>query len=267
MEFNTFYGFTATPFTRNVPADKLYSTEEFQESLGRLRYASEHQLFALVTGDCGTGKTTLIRKLASILDDKKYRLLYLSDSKLTPRNFYHGLLDQLGCESHFYRGDAMRQLHRQTSLLLGMQGLHLVVTVDESHLLSKAMLEEIRFLLNVKMDSESPLALILVGQSELWECLSLQAYTAVRQRIDIRCRVPHLRRDQTARYIASSLENVKCTAGIFSDSAISAIYQYSAGTVRLINKVCTQCLFYGAQKHQRILDDHIVSRVVKGDLS
>ena len=100
--------------------------------------------------------------------------MYLADSKLTPRHFYKGLLEQLGCEAKFYRGDAKRQLHREIELMKGIHKLQPVVIVDEAHLLDREMLEEVRFLLNFKMDSESPMALILVGQSELWDKFQLR---------------------------------------------------------------------------------------------
>ncbi|NLD67174.1 MAG: ATP-binding protein, partial [Crenarchaeota archaeon] len=130
--------------------------------------------FAVVSGDCGTGKTTTIRKFRDSLDASKYMVMYLSDSKLTPRHFYKGLLEQLGCEAKFYRGDAKRQLHREIELLRGIHNLLPVVVVDEAHLLDKEMLEEVRFLLNFKMDAQSPMALILVGQNELWDRLHLR---------------------------------------------------------------------------------------------
>jgi len=143
----------------------------------------------VLTGDCGSGKTTIIRKLKENLEQSKYQLLYLADSKLTPRHFYKGLLEQLGCEAKFYRGDAKRQLHREIELMRGIHGIEPVVVVDEAHLLDREMLEEVRFLLNFKMDAKSPMALVLVGQNELAERLKLQSYAAIRQRIDINCRL------------------------------------------------------------------------------
>ena len=132
--YETFYGLIRTPFARNIPTAELYNSVMVEETLGRLSYAAERQLFAVVTGECGTGKTTTIRRLKDMLDPGKYMVLYLADSKLTPRHFYKGLLEQLGCESKFYRGDAKRQLHREIELMKGIHRLDPVVILDEAHL-------------------------------------------------------------------------------------------------------------------------------------
>ena len=195
--YEAFYALPRTPFSRDILAGQLYHSMMLDEMLGRLEYAAERQLFAVVTGDCGTGKTTSIRRFKEQLNPLEYRVMYLADSMLTPRHFYKGLLEQLGCVAKFYRGDAKRQLHHEIELMRGLHGLKPVVVVDEAHLLDKEMLEEVRFLLNFKMDAQSPMALILVGQTELWDRLRLQSYAAVRQRINLQCNLPNLVRAQT----------------------------------------------------------------------
>lgn len=265
--FEAFYGMKHSPFTRDVPTTQLYDSFTMQEVLGRLKYAAERQLFAVLTGDCGTGKTTTIRKFVEGLDQGKFQVLYLSDSKLTPRHFYKGLLEQLGSEAKFYRGDAKRQLHREIELMRGIHGIQPVVVVDESHLLDREMLEEVRFLLNFKMDAQSPMALILVGQSELWDRLRLQSYAAIRQRIDIQFKLRHYDRAQVDEYVSRHLEYAGVDQQIFSDGALEEIHRFSGGTPRLINKVCTHSLLYGAQNGRRIIDDHMVKYVIQGELS
>jgi type II secretory pathway predicted ATPase ExeA len=265
--FETFYGLSKTPFSRDIPTDQLYQSLMLEETLGRLEYAAQRQLFAVVTGDCGTGKTTAIRRFKDSLNAAEFMVMYLADSKLTPRHFYKGLLEQLGCESKFYRGDAKRQLHREIELMRGIQHLQPVVIVDEAHLLDKEMLEEVRFLLNFKMDAQSPMALILVGQSELWEKFQLQAYAAIRQRIDLQCKLPHLDRAQVGEYIKRHLAYAGADHDIFSDSAVDEIFRFSSGAARLVNKVCTHCLLYGSQNGRRIIDDHMVKLVVQGELT
>jgi general secretion pathway protein A len=265
--FEAFYGMENTPFSRDVPTDKLYDSSMMQEILGRLKYAADKQLFAVLTGDCGTGKTTTIRKFVDRLDNGKFQVLYLSDSKLTPRHFYKGLLEQLGSEAKFYRGDAKRQLHREIELMRGIRGVQPVVVVDEAHLLDREMLEEVRFLLNFKMDAQSPMALILVGQSELWDRLRLQSFAAIRQRIDIQFRLGHYDRAQVGEYVAMHLQYAGVDQQIFSDGALDEIQCFSGGAARLINKVCTHSLLYGSQNGRRIIDDHMIKHVIQGELS
>lgn len=265
--FETFYGLKHSPFSRDIPTNELYESVVLEETLGRLEYAAQRQWFAVITGDCGTGKTTTIRRFTEVLDTAKYKVLYLSDSKLTPRHFYKGLLEQLGCESKFYRGDAKRQLHKEIELMRVIHQLQPVVVIDEAHLLDREMLEEVRFLLNFKMDAQSPMALILVGQSELWEKLGLQSYAAIRQRIDLQCKLPHYDRAQVGAYVKRHLAYAGTENEIFSDGAIEDIYRFSSGSARMVNKVCTHCLIYGAQNGHRIIDDHMVKRVIQGECS
>ena len=153
--FEDFYGFTQTPFSRTIPTDKLYRGNDSDELIERLKYAARRQLFAVMTGDSGTGKTTTLRRFHEELVNSTYRVLYLSDSKMTPRTFYKGILEQLGFESKHYRGEAKRQLHKEIEIMRGVHGMLPVVIVDEAYLLGQEMLEEIRFLLNFKMDSQS----------------------------------------------------------------------------------------------------------------
>ena len=204
--YESFFGMRHTPFTRDVPADRLYESNAIRETLGRLVYVADRQLFAVVTADPGCGKSTLIRKFCGQLPSDQYIVLYLSDSKLTPRWFYKGLLDQLGLESRFYRGDSKRQLQQEIEIIRGVRHQKVVCILDEAHLLEKETLEEFRFLLNYKFDSMSPMAVVLVGQTELWDNkLKLQKYTAIRQRIDMYCTLPHLDRSETEAYIRSHL--------------------------------------------------------------
>ena len=90
-------------------------------------------------------RKVLTRCAAAPFHGPDFSVLYLTGSKLTPRNFYNGLLEQLGCDTHFYRGEARKKLHHQIEIMRGVENRKLVVIVDESHLLDREMLEEIRF--------------------------------------------------------------------------------------------------------------------------
>ena len=137
--------------------------------------------------------------------------------------------------------------------------------VDESHLLSYAMLEEIRFLLNMKFDSVSPISLVLSGQPELWDKLKLQKFTAIRQRIDIQCRLNNYDQSRTGSYIRHQLKEAGAKGEIFTDKAIQKIFEYSSGIPRVIDKVCTNVMIYGSQNRLRLIDDHAVQLVLEGE--
>lgn len=262
-----FFNMKNMPFVRSVPVSALYEPPEVSDALGRLGYTADKQLFAVVTGDSGIGKSTLIRKFETELPKDKYILLYLSDSKLTPRWFYAGLLDQLGMEARFYRGDSKRQLQKEIEILRGVQHKRVVCVLDEAHLLERETLEEFRFMLNYRFDSESPMALILVGQTELWEQkLRLQRYAAIRQRIDVNIVLHHLDRADTERYIAAQLAYADGQKDIFTDRAMDEIYKLSTGIPRMINRICEKSLMYAAQQQKHLVDDLMVRFVAEHEM-
>ena len=209
---------------------------------GRLTYVADRQLFAVVIADPGCGKSTLIRMFESRLPKDKYMLLYLSDSKLTPRWLYAGLLDQMGLEARFYRGDSKRQLQKET-------------------------LEEFRFLLNYRFDSASPMSLILVGQTELWDQkLRLQSYAAIRQRIDMNIVLNRLDRAETGKYIAAHMAYAGVKQDLFTSGAEDEIFKVSAGIPRMINRICEKTLMYAYQQQKRLIDEHMVRFVADHEM-
>ena len=165
--YETFFQMDHTPFSRATPVADLYESPAMSDTLGRLAYAADRQLFAVVTADAGCGKSTLIRRFVTSLPKEEYLFLYLSDSKLTPRWFYKGMLDQLGIESKFYRGDAKRQLQKEVEIIRGVQKKKVVCILDEAHLLEKETIEEFRFLLNYRLINSGCSGTLLSGRGSI----------------------------------------------------------------------------------------------------
>lgn len=264
--YETFYEMEHLPFVRDVPVNELYESPAMADALGRLTYGADRQLFIVVTADSGCGKSTLMRRFSESLPKDDYIVLYVSDSKLTPRGLYKGMLEQLGLEAKYYRGEAKRQLQKEVEVLRGVQKKKVVCILDEAHLLEKETIEEFRFLLNFKFDSVSPLSLVLAGQSELWDKLRLKRYAAVRQRIDLNCILPHLDRAETERYVMAHLKYAGGKQEIFTDKAYDAIYKESTGIERRINRICEKCLMYGCQQGKRLIDEHAVQYVIDHEM-
>ena len=257
----------STPFVRNVPTDRLYRSAEIDDAIGRLKYAADNRKFATVMAEPGCGKSTLIRMFINGLQRDKYMPLYLSDSKLTPRWLYSGLLNQLGLEPRFYRGDSKNDLNKELETIWRIQGKKVVCILDEAHLLEKETLEEFRFLLNSEYDSESNLSLILVGQKELWDKkLRLQSYPAIRQRIDISIILGRLDRSEISKYIRAHLEYAGYIGELFTTDAEEEICRVSGGIPRMINRICEKSLMYAYQQQKRMIDGHMVTYVADHEM-
>ena len=112
----------------------------------------------------------------------------------------------------------------------------------------------------------SPMALVLAGQTELWDKLRLQRYAAVRQRIDVNCILPHLDRAETENYIQSHLKYAGGRQDIFTDKALDEIYRESTGIPRRINRICDGCLMYASQQGKRLTDEHQVRYVLEHEM-
>lgn len=265
--YEKFYGMKHTPFVRSIPSQMLYRTRQGAETFSRLEYSAENQLFSVLIGEPGTGKTSTLRKLKDELPESEYMVLYVSDSKLTPRSFYNYMLNQMGCKSEFLRNTARNALHKQIEIMRNVQNRKAVVILDEAHLLSKEMLEEARFLLNYKMDSENPIALILSGQTELWDKLRLSVYRAILERIDIECFLTPMDFSDTKQYIESQLEYAGVETPVFTEDAMKTIYEFSGGNPRLINRACSQSLIYGAQMKQNCIDSKSVEIVLANEVT
>jgi type II secretory pathway predicted ATPase ExeA len=259
------FGFNSTPFTRDIPASELLKTKRWNELVERLKHVAMNREFGVFTGESGTGKTTALRRMAAELDKNRFRVLYVYDSDLTPRNFYVETLYQLGYSPKFYRGDTKRQLMKALEEIAHGSQISVII-MDEAHLLSHEMLEEIRFLLNLEMDSKSSCSLLLVGQSELRSKLKLQIHQAIDGRVDMRFHLETMESEETAIYVKRHLDRVKCPREIFTDTALKVIHDYSGGIARKINKVAQVSLMAAASQGKQLIDDYLVKEVIMSEL-
>jgi len=264
-----FFNFIRIPFARDVPVEHLYTTPKFDELLSRLEYAARHRKFIVVTGGVGVGKSTAIRKFTAVLDRNSFRCIYIADSALTPRVFYWEVLTQLSSDHKpsFYRSEGKRKIIECFTRLAENSHAIPVIIIDEAHKLSETMLEETRFLLNNDMDSNNLMSLIIVGQGELRTKLSKEAFEPITQRIDFRFALTPFDRAQTQDYIHAHMLYAGESREIFTPSAVDAIFRFSNGVARKINKVCSLSLLYAAQKAMRSIDGGIIEFVVEQELS
>src|SRR5690606_6572215 len=161
----------------------------------------------------------------------------------------------------FYRGDAKRQLNRVILDLYENHRKTPVIIIDEGHLLKREMLEEIRFLTNFKMDSFSPMSMILLGHPELRRILSTQIYEAFVQRLSCRFHLPGMCLEETNGYIAHQLLVGGAANALFTDAGIEIIHDNNQGITRKSNNVCLASVLAGFAERNRLID-HYTVRVV-----
>lgn len=176
------------------------------------------------------------------------------------------LPDDLDSEDYPSFSTMLRWLQWFRENLQRIEGYLRTVRYQILHL-EKETLEEFRFLLNYRFDSMSPMAVVLVGQTELWENkLKLQRYAAIRQRIDMYCILPHLDRSETEQYIASHMDYSGCAQEVFTTKALDEIHKASAGIPRMINRICEKALMYAFQNQKRLIDDYMIKYVVEHEM-
>lgn len=252
--FEAFYGLQRTPFPRDLPPQDLFPSQAAQEAAARLDYLVQTRGFGLLTGEPGAGKTTALRALAQRLDPARYRLIYIAQSDLNPRSFYREILRQLGLTPAYHAPDAKHQA-AEALWAAYQQQRQPVLILDEAHLLSPTMLEELRFCLNFHMDAASPLCLILAGQTQLRHRLALRACEAIRQRLTLRYHLPGLTPQESRDYVLHHLRLAGASRPIFSEEALALIAQATAGLPRRLGNLASACLLAGWLEQRAVIDE------------
>lgn len=250
------------PFSRQIDPSFLYQSKGHKEALGRLQLVVENNNLGVLTGEVGSGKSTLIRCLFGNLDSKRYFPIYMSMTGLKPRDFYGELLRHVGEEIPFSLTKAKR-LWSETLEARQEQGdKSLIVVVDEAQEMSPSMLTELRFVVGHQMDSCSLFPLILVGQPEFRKTLRLKKHEAVAQRIPMQYHLSGLTPEETASYIRHQMQAASLTTPVFAESAISQVHAASQGIPRVINLICGQALFDGKQRGSDVIEESHIIRVL-----
>lgn len=262
ITLNDFYGFTRTPFTKSIASKDLFPSHGHCEIQGRLAFALQERLPALITGDVGTGKSTALRAFAHSLDRNVYALVYLNNPHLGIAALYRQILLALQVEPAFGFIRLLPQL-RSTLSDLARKGRYVLLIVDEAHLLPPELFDQLRFLLNDEMDSSSLITLVLLGQPDLAHKLRFAPYEALHQRIAVRYHLKPFDLEETAGYIKHHLQIAGYQGQLFSDSFISGVYDHTKGVARKINNVCRGALLLGATERKQILDETDLKRVLR----
>lgn len=266
--YKAFFHLAKNPFDLTPDPACFVPTARHNEALASLYYGvRRHKGFVVVTGEVGTGKTLLLRCLLRLLEESKdVAYAYLFNSRLTPNEFLQYTLQDFGIPA---AGKNKAEMLFELSRFLvsrGTSGMTTVLVVDEAHLLSQDLLEEIRLLSNLETFNDKLLQIVLVGQPELDMKLDSVDLRQLKQRVALRAHLTALTEEETARYIEQRIQIAAGTSeqkSPFTAQAISAIFHYSDGLPRWINSICENCLLTAYARQTTTITPEIVSVVAK----
>jgi type II secretory pathway predicted ATPase ExeA len=265
--YKSFFELKENPF--NVSPDPRYIvlTKQIEEAFSGLMYGIQTKKGILtLTGEVGTGKTTLVNRLLDWLNTERAKTAFLFNSRLNSNQLLDFVLSEfeISCEST----SKSRQLMKLNEWLLEQfrAGQTAVLIIDEAQNLTFPVLEEIRLLTNLETASEKLIQIVLSGQPELEERLKLPQLRQLRQRMAVRCKTAPLTKEETHGYVLERLRiaGAAPTAGpIFTPQAIDAMHLYSLGVPRVINLLCEHSLINAYVEHERPVSAKIVEDVAR----
>lgn len=261
--YKAFFGFHQNPFNLSPDPEFLYRSPQHEEALANLIYGVRSRKgFIVLTGEVGTGKTTMLECLRDYLDSQRIEFAFVFNSRLTPKEFFEMIAYDFDLQCD--RKSKTDVLFALNTLLLEQaeRGRTAVLIVDESHNLDWEVLEEIRLLGNLENRQGKLLQIILAGQPELDRKLDAPNLRQLKQRIVLRCTLNPLTRQESREYIESRLERVGMPdQKIFSSEMLDEIYVRSRGIPRLINAICDNLLVTAFALEQRTTDRQMLDEV------
>jgi len=253
--YKRFFGLRESPFNVSPDPRYLFLTKQIEETLTALMYGIQTRKGILtLTGEVGTGKTTLINRVLDWLNQRAAKTAFLFNSRMNSSQLFDFVLAEfdIPCESR----SKSQQLMKLNHWLLERYraGETAVLILDEGQNLTFPVLEEIRLLTNLETSGEKLLQIVLSGQSELEEKLNLPQLRQFRQRIMIRCKTSHLTKEETHAYIVERLRIAgvgPSNQPIFSQAAMDTVHLYSLGVPRVVNLLCEHSLINAYVEHER----------------
>lgn len=259
-----YFGFSEKPFTITPNPHFVFLSGIHREAYARLLYGVDsHAGFIALTGEVGTGKTTMLRTLLTQLDPEKYTSALIFNSCMSGEQLLAGICREYGI--NVIEPSRSAYLDALYTFLIEQNSAArtVVLVIDEAQNLAPDVLEQVRMISNLETERDKLIQIILAGQPELNVVLRRHDLRQLNQRITVRCRLTPMKLDDTTRYINHRLKiSGSRIPNIFSPSAVRRIYRFSRGIPRLINVACEQALVMAWTRETLSVSPSIAAEVI-----
>jgi general secretion pathway protein A len=262
--YEKFYGFQERPFNVTADPNFFYLSRKHQEAFSHLIYGIQDRKGIMeITGEIGTGKTTLCRALLNHLD-RKTKTAFILNPYLSQLQLLQAIVADFGINTKARNKLTLINALNEFLLQESAVGNNVVLLIDEAQNLSLKQLEQVRLLSNLETEKCKLLQIVLVGQPELWEKLRTVNLRQLNQRIAVRYHILPLDQDEVAEYIKHRLHVAGAKSKIeFSPDALEEVFCYTGGTPRLINILCDRALLAGFVLETNTISSDIIKKCIE----
>lgn len=251
--YKAFYGLSFDPFTKEVINKNFYKSYHFNQALSRLDFLKQHKGFGLITGEPGTGKSSLVRYFKESLNPNLFKCVYIPLSTLTVMDFYRALCDGLGVEPANRKVTIFKQIQESIFNYSSNKNITPIIILDEVQFLKNSVLDDLRIIFNFQMDSKDLALVLLTGQTNFINQINRSNHEALRQRISVSYHMEGLTSNEVKDYVLNRLGAAGCNEPIFEDDCYELIYTMTNGQFRQINSLARICLIAAASKGSRTI--------------
>jgi type II secretory pathway predicted ATPase ExeA len=247
------YGLIRHPFEKDINPDKLFASRAAGELEARLRYLLQLRGIGLITGEVGSGKTSICRKVATSLNTGLYKVFYVPLTTGNVTDIYKSIAWEMGLTTERSLAALYRSIRSEVNRLSLDAKIIPILIIDEAQYLRNEVLENLRLLTNYEMDSQNRLCMIFVGQAELRRRLSLSVHEPLAQRLVVRYHISGLARGELPLYLKHRLELAGTQIDLFEEPALEALFQATNGLPRKVNLLAHLSLNLAALQQARMV--------------
>jgi len=263
--YRKYYGLTRHPFEKDLKPDELFVSIAAKELEARLKYLLQLRGIGLITGEVGSGKTSVCRKVATELSSGLYRVFYIPLTTSNVTDTYKSIAWEMGVTTQRSLAALYRAIRLEVNRLCLELKVRPILIIDEAQYLRNDVLENLRLLTNYEMDSQNRLCMIFVGQAELRRRMSLSVHEPLAQRLVVRYHLAGLAPEELPAYLQHRLELAGTQMELFEQPALEAIFQATNGLPRKVNLLAHISLNVAAlQKAEAVSAEHI--RTAAGEM-